>query len=159
VEEASAENLANYTINNGVIIEQANQHGIIKSQVFLTVSPMAGGSYELTIQGVEDLVGNAMSSTVVPFTSTGIDDPSAGAKLSVYPNPSNGKFSIEWNGEKQENVIVSLFTVTGMKVWSGQFNSFSGKIFTIDARGISSGQYFIELRSNDTSIRHKLLIR
>jgi len=159
VEETSAENLANYSINNGVTIEQASLHSIIKSQVFLTVGAMQGGDYELTVQGISDLVGNVMGSTNVPFTSTGINDPSEDAKLSVYPNPANGTFSIAWNGEKQEKVTVTLFTVTGMKAWSGEFNTNNGNIFTVDAKAISSGLYVIELRSNDTRIRQKLLIR
>jgi hypothetical protein len=159
VEETSAETLANYSINNGVTVLEASQHGIIKSQVFLTVSPLQGGSYELTVQGVADLVGNVMESTVVPFTSTGINDLSANANLSVYPNPSNGTFSIKWNGEKQENVVVSLYTVTGMKAYSETSTLGGDGIISIDAGQLNGGFYLLEVKGAYNLSRCKIMIK
>lgn len=159
LEEVSAETLTNYSINNGITVEQANLHSIIKSQVFLTVSALAGGSYELTVQGVADLVGNVMPATVVPFTSTGVDDPLTNSNLSVYPNPSNGLFTLQWKDRLNEELQVRLITVTGQQVWSGRFHSASTFNLTVDAAGIEAGVYFVEVISENLISRQKLIIR
>lgn len=159
VEPVSAETLTNYSINNNVVIQQASVHSIVKSQVFLTVSPLTGGNYELTIQNVADLVGNAMPVTVIPFNATGVDDLLAHARVMVYPNPSQGFFHVEWVSAKHENVTVSLYNVAGKKVYGQSFYTGTGRVIQIAADGLPVGLYYLELKGESFIGRSKVLIQ
>jgi endonuclease I len=159
VEETSAETLANYSINNGVSVIQAAVHSIVKSQVFLTTSELAGGSYNLTVQNVADLAGNIMASTVFPFTSTGLDENTFSEKFRIYPNPADGRINIEWKDESHENVTISIYGTAGAKMFSEQLQVNGNKNLSIDSPGLGRGLYIMEIKSDDFIGRNKLIIR
>ena len=159
VDETSAQTLSNYSIDNGITVEQALVHSIVKSQVFLTTSELVGGNYELTVQGVKDLVGNEMESAVLPFSTTfGIIDLSSAEKLSVYPNPVSTILNISWNSEKTENITLSIYSCAGNKVFSGQYGISGNKILTVDTRHLGSGLYILEVRGEENISRAKLMV-
>ncbi|MFW6225091.1 MAG: InlB B-repeat-containing protein, partial [Bacteroidota bacterium] len=94
------------------------------------------------------------------FVSTaGMDDlNSALAGVNIYPNPNNGEeVNILLNGNS-ETVEVSIYSLTGAKLYSGSFNS---NAFTIPLSGIEaikSGYYLMEIKSNNQIIRKKLIV-
>jgi endonuclease I len=159
VEPASAENLANYSINNGVIIEQAAVHSIVKSQVFLTVTELAGGPFELTVQNVADLMGNVMPSTMVPFSSTGVDELAGESAIRVYPNPAHGLINIEWLNDTPGQVTVSLYGLTGMKTYSEKLMTGGRKTMAISTENMSSGLYILEVKGNDRIAHTKVMVQ
>lgn len=161
VDVTSAQNTANYSINNGVAVQQAAVHSIIKSQVFLTVSPLATGTYNLTIQNVADLAGNIMTTPVVtPFSAIfGLDEGLNGNLSRIYPNPTNGKINIEWVGEKTAEVTVSISGLAGNKVMTDQFNVNGSQVLSLDASNLESGLYLLEIRSEDSVYRTRIIIK
>ncbi len=159
VEPVSAETLSNYSINNGITVQQAGVHSIVKSQVFLTITALSGGDYELTIQNVADLVGNIMPVTVVPFFSTGLDEQVPETRINVYPNPSNGLINAEWLSDRPEPVTVSLFNLAGMKIYSQPFEAEKHRVLQIDLEGVPAGLYFLELRGESQVGRSKVLVQ
>jgi endonuclease I len=60
VEVLSAETASNYAIA-GLSVTGAVHNGAVPAEVALTVSAMSAGTYTLTVNGVEDLYGNAAS--------------------------------------------------------------------------------------------------
>ncbi|MDZ7742092.1 MAG: endonuclease [Bacteroidota bacterium] len=74
VETSTAEDLANYSINNDVVIESALQHAFIKSQVNLTVTQMPNADFELQVENIADMAGNVMDPQSIQFTYTGINE-------------------------------------------------------------------------------------
>lgn len=66
VESTSAETPTAYTIP-GLTVFAAARDVTFPDQVTLTVSPMSPLTYTLTVDGVEDLYGNAMSSVALSF--------------------------------------------------------------------------------------------
>ena len=159
VDETSAEILTNYSINKGITVQQASVHSIVKSQVFLTISQLEGGDYELTVQNVADLAGNVMQTVVFPFNSTGTDEYLNEEKLRVYPNPSNGKISIEWINEIPGSVTVSIYGMTGIKTFSEQFIINGSKNQTLDTGNLSSGLYILEVKGDEYIFRTKVMVR
>lgn len=159
VDETTAENLDNYSINNDVTVEAAETHEFIKSQVFLTVSALEGGNYELTIQNVEDLVGNVMETAVMPFSSTSVDDLSTGGTVKIYPNPSSGTFSMAWPESKAQRISVSIYNITGERAFNREFYLDGNNVLNIDASGLSAGLYMLEVRGSGQISRSKVLIR
>ncbi|MGB3465117.1 MAG: Ig-like domain-containing protein, partial [Cyclobacteriaceae bacterium] len=69
VEETSAENPANYSLDNGITVTSAVQDAIDKASVILTTDqPLPSDNYELTVTGVADaLSGNP---TANPITAS-----------------------------------------------------------------------------------------
>lgn len=160
IDAASAENLANYNINNGITISQAAVHSIIKSQVFLTTSQLTGGSYELTIQNVADLAGNVMTGTVnMPFSTTyGVDEGTEKLQLTIYPNPAKDRLNIEWLSGSHEPVTISLFNVTGQKVYSVRSDVNGKETLYINTAGLGEGLYMLEVKGDGNTARTKVII-
>jgi hypothetical protein len=158
VEQTSAETLSNYSINNDVSITEAKQHSIVKSQVFLTTSTLPGGEFELSVSNVADLNGNSMETVVIPFTASGINDPTVINSQEIFPNPSDGHFQVEWNYGNAQAVLVNLYNLTGKKLFSEELNPV-GNMLTFDFDDISNGLYIIEIRSDNVISRSKVMIR
>ncbi len=74
LDETSAENIENYSINNNVIINSANQNLFQKSRVVLNVSNLLTGNYVLTISNVEDLLGNFIINETISFDFIELND-------------------------------------------------------------------------------------
>jgi hypothetical protein len=78
VEPATAENPANYNLNNGAAVQRAVRDFYLHNKVYLSLADMVPNTdYQLALQGIKDLAGNA-----VP-TGT-----SAVFQLKAYPAPS-----------------------------------------------------------------------
>jgi hypothetical protein len=75
------------------------------------------------------------------------------SNISIYPNPStNGKIRVKGIN----NGCFTVYDVLGKNVFSGVIkNSFQA----IDLSRLSKGVYFIELNSNENSLRSKLVIK
>lgn len=63
VSQASAENIANYAINNGISVQSATRTAA--NQVVLTTSAMFNSNYQLTINGVQDLATSTPSVNLI----------------------------------------------------------------------------------------------
>jgi len=71
VDETTAEEPGNYAITNRVVtVENAERDVDVHTIVVLTVSGMTAGNYTLTVNDVEDLLGNACVNATAPFTYT-----------------------------------------------------------------------------------------
>jgi endonuclease I len=159
VDATTSQTLSNYIVDGGVTVSQAAQHAIIKSQVFLTTSQMATGSYNLTIKNVSDLAGNVMQTVSKPFSASfGIGENGNQVSLDVYPNPAHDRLNIAWNNAVPENVKVSLFNVTGMKVYSEETRTNGRQNIVINTERLSKGLYMLEVDGEKNVARTKVLI-
>ena len=71
-------------------------------------------------------------------------------EINVYPNPSNGNFTVEIKGQNiTKNMIFSLIDVTGKSVESRNvaFNSYAREVYQLD--NLSNGVYFLRIQSDD----------
>jgi hypothetical protein len=76
--------------------------------------------------------------------------------MSVYPNPSNGLFTVSVTG-LSNNVNMTVQNVQGQVVYSKDYaNSFTEDI---DLSGLAKGVYFIKLTSETTSQVKKIVIQ
>jgi sugar lactone lactonase YvrE len=74
-------------------------------------------------------------------------------QISIYPNPSNGSFTIETNSTT--NQTVQLYDVNGKMVWDQTIN---GKATTIDATNLNEGVYNISIIGNDSVLNKRVVI-
>ncbi len=98
VDQTTAENTSNYSISGGITVSAASRMANHPDRVELTVSFMADGTYTATVQNVEDIYGNAMSSDNVAFDVTVYADNSLRILSTVseltVPENSTNTFSV-----------------------------------------------------------------
>ena len=96
------------------------------------------------------------SETTSPHT-TGISDHQVKYNLKIFPNPTNGNFSVSASGIKEANVNWQLINIIGEKVLSGKFQTSNGTISeTLDISGFQVGMYFLQLISGNEMMTVKI---
>jgi hypothetical protein len=79
---------------------------------------------------------------------------SSGGQLSLYPNPANGRFSIDQSGEKLDrNAQLRLYNIYGAVV-----HEQTGVEGSIDVAHLAKGMYIVRVNSNNRLYTGKLLI-
>lgn len=79
--------------------------------------------------------------------------------LSVYPNPSNGNFSVKFKGNTNEELTIKLFDAMGKEVMVEKEIS-GAKEFSksIDVSGLKKGVYFLQLTQGKKAQMKKVVI-
>ncbi|KAA3615700.1 MAG: T9SS C-terminal target domain-containing protein [Calditrichaeota bacterium] len=88
-----------------------------------------------------------------------------GFKIVAYPNPFNGELIIKYNLPQKQDVVLTIFDMMGRKVWyevikNNQAGEHSFKWYGGSQNGssVSSGQYFIQLKSAKYNQSRKILL-
>ena len=63
-------------------------------------------------------------------------------KISIFPNPSNGNFSIEISNNNTGNIAIEIINVQGLLVYSKNISNVSRYSGNIDISSFSKGFYF-----------------
>lgn len=108
---------------------------------------LAAGTYSVTItddNGCTYNVTNIVVNSQLGFHNTVL------ANLNVYPNPSNGTFTIDLGATSQDNINMVIRDVTGRVVQQGILAG--AQLFTIDIQAAANGTYYLSLAS-EGSIR------
>ena len=85
------------------------------------------------------------------FNVTSMDDLSS-STIKIYPNPNNGNFFIEYNGN---NARLNIMDFTGKIVFSNEINSSQ----TINMNNFSKGVYFLNLFNDQSNIVKQFLVK
>lgn len=149
------------TSMNGVIITATNSNAIyqwldcdngnspISGEFNQAFTATNNGNYavELTENGCVD------TSSCVAITTVGILENNFEDNLSVYPNPTNGKFAINL-GDKFGSVKVTITDINGRLIQTLEYNR--TKVINIDLNQ-PSGVYILSLESNEQKAVLKLV--
>jgi len=79
--------------------------------------------------------------------------------VGIYPNPSNGKFELSFSIREKSDVTISVLTTTGQSVFAEKMKCQPGitrKNFNLS--DLSSGTYFIEIKSGNNELRRKIVL-
>jgi hypothetical protein len=82
-------------------------------------------------------------------------------RLSIYPNPTDGKFTVWFEAKKAvEHATITVTNLTGQKILEREFNK-PGKQFLkeIDLNGVARGVYLVELRADNEKQMQKLIVK
>jgi len=159
VETTTAENVANYTLNNGGIVESAVQHAVNKTQVNLTVAPLEG-DYELTVQNVEDESGNVMEPQTIPFSYVGIEEQLLDGKVEVYPNPASDKLNVAFTAMNDIDLTLILSDINGRLIKQVAYSARQGKnSFSFDLSKTPKSIYLLSIQGDNSSLKYKVVVR
>jgi hypothetical protein len=136
-------------------------------------TPIAGQtnqSYTVTASGNYAVVvtTNSCSDTSVcqTITTTGIAENSIADAINIYPNPTNGQFTIELGamlkspigngtGMSQHDVTIKITDELGKEVIT---INFTGKQLLIEKGVMKAGVYFLQMQTEHGLISKKLII-
>ncbi|MEZ5072739.1 MAG: T9SS type A sorting domain-containing protein [Bacteroidales bacterium] len=82
--------------------------------------------------------------------------------LSLYPNPSDGEFTVSLNHAGDRTPELQVYDLTGKRILDlgDQINREEGRLEArVDMRDQASGIYFLRLRWGDVTVTRKILIR
>ncbi|WP_400081170.1 S8 family serine peptidase [Winogradskyella sp. R77965] len=120
-----------------------------------------------TLQGNEgessDLQSQDFSIIVTGNNLTlGVDENDLARSLVVYPNPSNGEFTISFESNlssSNNNVKVDIYDLQGRLVYDNNFNNVSSMFNeTISLNNAKSGVYILNISDGNRATSHKLVI-
>ena len=102
-------------------------------------------------------------SPVWKFTTLGPDaineivDP---ASLTLYPNPSNGNFTISLNSIVDDNIKIEVVSVSGKVIYNREFKCSVGvNKIAVDINNLASGIYHVNIIKNNHKLSRKLVVR
>jgi len=119
--------------------------GATTSTIF--VSPSIPTTYTASVYGICDSIKESI--TVAIKLCTGINEISNANRFRVFPNPSNGIFTIGSETEVDKS-CVEIYNVLGEKVYS-QFSTFNSPLL-INISNQPSGIYFYRVLEEDGSL-------
>ncbi|MCX2744378.1 T9SS type A sorting domain-containing protein [Mangrovivirga sp. M17] len=141
------------TVNNTNVTYQwldcNNNYAIIPGETNQSFTPVENGTYaaELTKNSCVD------TTACVEINTLGIIDNDFGDDLKVYPNPTDGNFSIEMGGYFK-NVEISIFEIDGKLIRSAVFNNQKTIDLTITEK---PGIYLIGISAENKKATIRLL--
>lgn len=162
VNETSATDPANYTLNNNITIQSGEMHGFLDNVVFLDVSAMPTGNYVLTINDVEDLAGNKMENVETDFyhESTGIDELSGITGAVVFPNPVIEDFELAIESTETGSLDFAVLDLTGKILMQDKLDVNPGtNHFSFDGSHLTGGVYLIQLTKDGATGFKKLIVQ
>lgn len=86
---------------------------------------------------------------------TGIEELASGTLMKVFPNPSNGIFTIEFAQALTDAYNLEIYNTVGQIV---HVQSVSGEVSVIDLSNLERGIYFLQLEFNGVRYLEKIII-
>jgi len=79
--------------------------------------------------------------------------------LTIYPNPFSSGYSLQFNAAENELFTTSIYAIDGKLLYSHQYVSLkSGQTsLNLDGTSLSSGVYIIELKSDKTVLKSRII--
>ncbi|HTE26695.1 S8 family serine peptidase [Flavitalea sp.] len=120
-------------------------------------SPTVSGVYKTVVTGAS---GCLLSSNEINFVSTAVIDISDNEiKLSVSPNPNDGRFLLQFEFKKKENLEITMVNAAGQTVYRSATPGFIGRYTKqIGLKGLPSGMYLIKIRHGKDVYVKKVMI-
>jgi hypothetical protein len=146
-------------ISNFTIIDSSKSDGI--DSVTVQLSPQTGeaGAHVLNITATDNSTPTQTSShtfTVMVDACSGINEVALNDDVSIFPNPSNGRFNLKINNQVFLNSEARIFDPSGREIYSVKLNNFNTEIrlpFNFN------GLYFLNLyRQGAPSVVKKIII-
>lgn len=99
--------------------------------------------------------GVVIDNFVVTGTLSNNDVPSLENTLQVYPNPSDGRFNLQWDNAPSYNY--QIYDVSGKLLQ--QKRDITTRQHALDLEGVAQGVYFLHIQSEGSTITKKLIVQ
>jgi hypothetical protein len=110
-----------------------------------------------TVTGTDEIgCSSTATITVIADVCTGIDDVEIVSNYLVYPNPSNGSISIDFELFSENNKAI-IFQLDGKKIKSYDLDASISNNIILDK--IPSGNYILKIIENNSVSEQKIVIK
>ncbi len=93
----------------------------------------------------------------IPPLSTDVEENLATTGINIYPNPSNGIFTVNVNDVKTDNALIEILDVTGKIVETRTISNLTNSS-TFDISAYGAGTYFVKVSSDDYNETKKFVV-
>ena len=140
----------NTEINYALVVNSNYSNG-----QFTALSSLVGSIIPLITSWPEiDL----FDSTYICSPSTSVHNISQNQSIfSVYPNPSNGKFTVTVEGLQESNCTLEICNYLGQEIYTSMFKAQQSTL-DIDLSDFPKGIYFVKVNNGTNVNTHKILI-
>ncbi|SEH05421.1 Uncharacterised protein [Candidatus Venteria ishoeyi] len=112
--------------------------------------------YTVTLTAANQCMVDTIMVDILAFD---IEELEGESLISIFPNPSNGIFSLNGKFPANEDFTLQIFNAYGQEIQSNRFNSFEGRINqNFDLSRFEAGIYFIQLQGKSQRQIVKVLI-
>ena len=152
------------------IILMHNTTGVWE-EIMLAENEENDGEAEINIPNLDELIGSQNRIKIVPvnyiffdisnddFSITGMSiSEIAGGNIEVYPNPSNGLFTLRIIDVKQNNIKLKVYDISGKLVHQDDIITTHNMEKQLHLNRLNKGLYFIELSTPNENIRQTISI-
>ena len=129
-----------------------NSDGIIEGATSQDYYPLETGNYYVVV--TNEFGCESSASNVINFIYTGLDKNIADS-FNVFPNPSNGVFTIDFKNSNGQNEIL-IFNMLNEIVYRGKSED---KALSVDIRGAGSGVYFVKIKNSVSEVISKIIVK
>jgi len=124
----------------------------------ITVPNVTTANARIMIEAVDNIFYAVNSSPFTIGDTSSINDFSL-SNFSLYPNPNNGSFSVEFNSKTSEDINISIFDIQGRKVFDQSYSNSGNFSQNIDLKDVQSGIYLVVVKDGENSQIRKIAVK
>lgn len=128
--------VANFTVGSTVaeLVLQSNNETISEKDIIADLALINGKPVDVKFEKSSEAIQSVFN-------------------VSIYPNPSNGAFSVQ----ATENAIVDVYDMNGKQITTSQVISSNGKV-NIDLNNVEAGVYLVRVQNETFSTTKRIVI-
>ncbi|MBL4651366.1 MAG: fibronectin type III domain-containing protein [Flavobacteriales bacterium] len=124
-----------------------------------TISVFTSAIYTVTVSDINLCTATDDMIATATFC-TGLEENSSALGVLIYPNPTNGQFTIAVNTETNSEGTLSIYSIDGKLVYNSNLQLKAGLTSTeIDLTDVSTGIYHISITTDTQSSVKKLIVK
>ncbi|MEI8205211.1 MAG: T9SS type A sorting domain-containing protein, partial [Bacteroidota bacterium] len=158
----------NYTVNNTTVTfnnvtQNADTYlwsfgdGQTSNLAIPTHTYSSEGIYYVSLTASNASCGEVIVFDTINLITTAIEDINSAVAVSIYPNPTNGVFTLDICNPNSTDIKIEIVNSIGQEVYTKNLNS-NKHSEQINLGGMASGVYFIKLLLPDMTKTTKLIL-
>ncbi len=137
-------------------VQENGNSTVISNDSIAVYNFNAQDSLSICLVAENECVADTVCQTIA-LTSVGILE-SDNYELAVYPNPSAGKFNVQFSAPIHQPIGLAVYSMLGKELINKEIKTENGQA-TIDLSILSTGQYIIRLNTSDFETRKYIQIQ
>ena len=126
----------------------------------MTTHTYTNGTYTACLVVTDTICGSSDTICQTINASVGIDEGLIGETLTVYPNPNDGIFRIDFEIEGLKDIEIRITDVTGRLIYTKEVGKASGAYReNIDISNYAKGMYILQIKSDDVVVSRRVTVQ
>lgn len=112
----------------------------------------------ITMTATNDACGEVSDEMELAISTVGVNEYNSNADFSIFPNPSNGKFTVKFNKNIGLTKIIVMNTLNEI-IFEQTAVTVNGNSVVFDLKDYSEGVYFVRIKSDNSEQIKKIIIQ